>query len=88
MSVTESAPIERWKQLADAYSAVNGRPVSADDIVRYPMQIVSLLSDVQHRANGDLGPGVNDMINAAKLMLSRMIDAARAAENADGSRGS
>jgi hypothetical protein len=42
------------------------------DDPEYPKQILSLLSDAQERANGDLGQGVNDMLNAAKVMLMRM----------------
>ena len=65
-----------WNAIADRYSVEGvlltpGTCLMPDD-PEYPKQILSLLSDAQERANGDLGQGVNDMLNAAKVMLMRM----------------
>ncbi len=67
-----------WTQYADAYSQFFGKPLSIEDRVFYPLQILSLLSDAQEAGTCDgtlpQDSRVNAMINAAKLMLTRMIE--------------
>jgi hypothetical protein len=74
---------EIWEAIADDYSNAN-RPsaINPADICRYPDCIMSVLSDAQEEANRCNYGRSNDRINAAKVMLSRMRTAVRAAEEA------
>jgi len=73
----QAVRVARWTALADSYGG-HGRH-KPTDLVEYPMAIMSLLSDAQALFPDD-SQDQNDRINAAKMMLSRMIDAARKAE--------
>jgi hypothetical protein len=75
----KSAP--RWREIADNYATTFGRKVKPTEIADYAMQIMSLLSDAQHQ-DSEITVEANDSINAAKMMLSDMIIAAREAERA------
>lgn len=78
--LSNSAAYERWEAIADDYGTECGRTIAPSDPVAYPMQIMSLLSDVQEGMTRGNAIATNDRINAAKLMLGRMKDAAREAE--------
>jgi hypothetical protein len=82
--MTQAARIAAWTAIADDYSQNVFAPegIEPTDIAEYPMQIMSLLSDFQERASGAFGTAENDMVNAAKMMLARMIRAARDKERA------
>jgi len=63
-----------------------GRTITPSDVVEYPNVIMSLLSDAQEATANftvtSAGYQANDMVNAAKVMLLRMTEAARKAERA------
>lgn len=74
----------RWEALADNYSTDFRGKIEPTDTFEYAGAIASLLSDTQEemaRIIGDhyFDTRYNDRINAAKCMLFRMKDAARAA---------
>jgi hypothetical protein len=68
-------PAERSAAIADHYGMSFSRAIAPSD-ARYPMQILSLLSDAQHVDGLDEASEANAYVNAAKVMLTRMVRAA------------
>ena len=65
---------ETWNQLADQYSTTFGRKIEPSQTYDYAAQIMSMLSDAQE---SDISLPANTRVNAAKVMLTRMmVDAA------------
>lgn len=75
-----AARIKRWKGLADSYANTCERTIAVTDGIAYPLQIMSVLSDAQRVLGLDSDSDGNDLLNAAKVMLSRMIDMAQQRE--------
>ena len=71
---TITSQIPNYVNVANQYEITLGEKIPATDIYAYLSQIMSLLSDSQHVGGLDQDSPANAYVNAAKVMLFRVMD--------------